>query len=169
MKNILLACFLLAGLQAASQEQLKWMTFDEAIAANEKNPRKLFIDVYTDWCGWCKVMDKQTFADSAVVAMMNKYFYPVKLNAESKAKIKFMDHEFGYNGQYRAHELAVAILKGQMSYPSTVFMNEKNLVITVVPGFLKPADILPILVFMGEGRYETQTWEEFMKEYQAKK
>ena len=169
MKKILLAMFLLAGLQAASQEQIKWMSFEEAVTANEQNPKKIFIDVYTDWCGWCKVMDKQTFSDSAVIITMNKYFYPVKFNAESKAKISFGGQNFAFNARNRAHDLAVNLLRGQMSYPSTVYMDGKNRVITAVPGFLKPKDIIPILIYMGEGLYETQQWEEFQKEYSAKK
>ncbi|MDR2564265.1 MAG: DUF255 domain-containing protein [Prevotellaceae bacterium] len=169
MKKIFLAIFLLVGLQAASQTQLKWMSFEEAVAANEQNPKKIFIDVYTDWCGWCKVMDKQTFTDSAVIAAMNKYFYPVKFNAQSRTKIKFSGQDFGFNARNNAHDLAVALLRGQMSYPSTVYMDGKNRVITAVPGFQKPENIMPILIYMGEGLYETQPWEEFQKEYQARK
>ena len=34
-------------------QKIKWMGFEEAVALGEKQPKKLFIDVYTNWCGWC--------------------------------------------------------------------------------------------------------------------
>ena len=68
---------------------LKWYTWEEAVELNKTKPKKMFVDVYTDWCGWCKKMDKSTFADPAVAAYLAENFYPVKLNAEQKADIQF--------------------------------------------------------------------------------
>ena len=77
----LVALMMLSSLTTTAQE-IQWMTWDQAIAKNNENPRKIMIDVYTDWCGWCKRMDKSTFVDTAVVNYVNKHFYAVKFNAE---------------------------------------------------------------------------------------
>ncbi len=78
---LLFLSFALNG-AAQAQEQIQWMKFEEAVAANANNPKMILVDVYTDWCGWCKKMDKDTFTDPRVVAHLKKNFYAVKLNAE---------------------------------------------------------------------------------------
>ena len=80
---------------AQAQEQIQWRKFEEAIAANEENPKMILVDVYTDWCGWCKKMDKETFTDPRVIAHFQKNFYAVKLNAEdTNRKFSFMGKTF---------------------------------------------------------------------------
>src|SRR4249919_2233805 len=60
-------------------KEVNWMSIDDVQVAMKKQPRKVWIDVYTDWCGWCKRMDKTTFSDPNVIRYMNKHFYAVKL------------------------------------------------------------------------------------------
>ncbi|WP_332912621.1 thioredoxin family protein [Algoriphagus boritolerans] len=80
---------------ANAQDQINWLKFEEAIAANAKSPKMLLVDVYTDWCGWCKKMDKDTFTDPKVIAYINSNFYPVKMNAEdTKRTFEFMGKEY---------------------------------------------------------------------------
>ena len=66
---------------------VKWMTFKEAFEANKKTPKPFLIDVYTDWCGWCKRMMATTYSNPAIAAYVNQNFYPVKFNAETKDSI----------------------------------------------------------------------------------
>ena len=71
------------GEQTSPEEvAIKWYTWDEAIALNAKNPKKIFIDLYTEWCGYCKKMDANTFKDPEVAKYMNEHFYAVKFDAE---------------------------------------------------------------------------------------
>ena len=127
----------------AVQETIKWITFEEAIKATRENPKKIFIDVYTGWCGWCKVMDKNTFADSAVAAYMNQNFYMVKFDAESKSTVRYNDHDFKFMPEYKSHELAISLLQGQMSYPSYVILNEKEQIQGIEKGYMEKAVFLP--------------------------
>lgn len=116
---------------------IKWMTFEEALAANQKEQRKIFIDVYTDWCGWCKVMDKKTFTDQTVIDYMNEHYYAVKFNAEKEDPIVFQGKNFELvdGGRRPIHTLAYAMLDGQLSYPSYVYFNESVQRITISKGF----------------------------------
>lgn len=149
-----------------SADKIKWYTFEEAVALNEKAPKKMYIDVYTDWCHWCKVMDKKTFTDPKVAAYMNENFYPVKLNAEQKEVIKFQGKDFEWveAGRRGIHMLAYSLLEGKASYPSFVYLNEKYERIMTSPGFKEPAQLMPELKFAAEEHYKTTSWQE----YQAK-
>src|SRR5436189_3917103 len=94
---------------------VKWMTFEEAVEKSKTEKRKIFIDVYTDWCGWCKVMDKNTFPDPEVAKLLNEKFYPVKLDAEQTADITFHGTTFKFvaMGNKGVHQLAAALLNNQ--------------------------------------------------------
>ncbi|TXK28417.1 DUF255 domain-containing protein [Pontibacter qinzhouensis] len=152
-----------ANKTAAPAETIQWLTIEEAAAKQKKEPRKIVIDVYTDWCGWCKKMDKGTFADPAVAAYINKNYYAVKLDAEGKKPITLNGHTYKFNPEYKSHELAVALLQGQMSYPTTVYLNEKMEMLSPVPGYLDAAAFSKILRFFGDNHYKNSSWQEYEK------
>jgi thioredoxin-related protein len=135
-KNIgilLVAVLLSFGVKA--QDQIKWLKFEEAIAANAKNPKMLLVDVYTDWCGWCKKMDKETFTDPKVIAHINSNFYAVKMNAEdTKRKFDFMGKEYT--------EATMAAAMRVRSYPNFVIIEPKLQNIAQLPGYRQPEAFL---------------------------
>jgi len=96
----------------APAEEIRWYTWAEAAELSKTAPKKIFIDLYTDWCGWCKKMDKSTFVDPSVVKYLNENFYPVKFNAERKDAIVFNETTFEYikSGRRGVHQLAYALL-----------------------------------------------------------
>ncbi len=145
-------------------EGLKHYSIEEAIELSKTKPKKMVVDVYTDWCGWCKKMDKTTYLDKTLIKQMNEDFYFVKLNAEQEETIYFKDKAFEYLPQYKANEMAVALLSGKMSYPSTVFLDEEMNLLTVVPGYLTVKDLSPILTYFGKNKHKKMKWDEFMKE-----
>ncbi len=157
---------------AFSQEtmsQVKWYSMQEALELNKTNPKKFFIDVYTDWCHYCKLMDQNTFSDTSVAKYLNQHYYPVKFNAEGKDTIRFADKIFvnQNNGGRSPHDFAVALLQGKLSYPSVAFLNEQNQMLTVVPGYRTPDQVSPILVFLAEDHYKTISFDDFMKTYKG--
>jgi thioredoxin-related protein len=143
---------------------LHWITFEQAVALQAKAPKKVLVDVYTDWCGWCKKMDKHTYTDENVIKNLSENYYLVRLNAEQKEDILYKDKIFKYKSEYKANELAVSLLNGQMSYPSTVFLDENMNMLTIVPGYLTPKDLNPILKYFGENIYKQKSWKEFESE-----
>lgn len=144
-----------------SDNEIKWISFEQAVELQKTKPKKIIVDVYTDWCGWCKKMDKNTYTDAEIIRQIEANFYFVKLNAEQKEEIKYKDKVFTFKQEYKANELAVSLLNGQMSYPSTVFLDEDMNLLTVVPGYLTPKDLNPILKYFGENIYKEKNWKEY--------
>lgn len=173
---IALSAFIVVNNPAApaqqDTDQIKWLSFEDAVKQNTKKPKKILIDVYTDWCGWCKVMDKQTFSDPIIIQYVNANYYAVKLNAEMREKITFNGEEFNFvlsnpNSNKGYHELAASLLDGKLSYPSTVVLDEKFNRIGLVPGFLKPNVFDQMIKYYGGDHHTKTPFEEFTKNYQS--
>lgn len=176
MKKLLLLVALALGLQAYAQEEKKeakakinWMSMEEAEEAAQKEPRKLLIDVYTDWCGWCKRMDQTTFQNPQIVEYVNENYYAVKLDAEQKDSIRFKDHTFKFVDQGRRgyHELAAALLNGKMSYPNIVYMDENLNLISAVPGFQNAKNFEKIINYIAEDEFKETPFEEYVKNFES--
>ncbi len=160
-------------------KNVKWMTFEEAIEATTaatkagKKPKKIFMDIYTDWCGWCKKMDAETFERPEIAAYLNANFYPVKFDAEQKEPIEFAGKTFKFipNGRRGYHELAAALLGGKMSYPTVIFahFNKNNFeLLQRVPGYLDIPTFDMIMHYLAEEHYATTSWEDYQKKYKTK-
>ena len=149
---------------AQENELVKWYTIEEVQDLVKNEPRKIYIDMYTDWCGWCKVMDKKTFTDESVAEHLNTNFYAVKFDAEGKDNVSFKDQTFKFvaQGSRGYHELAAALMQGKMSYPTSVFLDENLNIIAPLPGYQKPEQLNPILEFIGENHYKTTNYEQFL-------
>ncbi|MEL6274258.1 MAG: thioredoxin family protein [Bacteroidota bacterium] len=132
----------------------------------DKKPKKLFVDLYTQWCGYCKKMDRQTFSDPLVAKYLNEHFYPVKFDAEQREALRYADHTFKYDpkrGRNGTHALAFALLDGNLQYPSLVYLDEKQKRIAISPGF-KPADsFLRELRFFGDNHYKVMDYETYKR------
>jgi thioredoxin-related protein len=151
-----------AGIFAQQTSGVKWYTVEEAERLAKTSPRPLFIDTYTDWCSWCKKLDKETFAHPQIVEILNNKFYAVKFDAEGKEDVKFKGQTFKNDGKNgRTHQLAISLLQGKMGYPSVVFLNEKIELLTVAPGFRTAKDMEPLLLYFADKVYLTKTYEEF--------
>jgi len=152
-------------------EKIKWLSFKEAYALNKKNPKKIFIDVYTDWCGWCKRMDATTFSDPVIAKNMNKYYYAVKLDAEMSDTVVFNNTTFvnpNPGMQRSTHQLAYALLNGKLGYPTCVFLDEKFGMIQPISSYLSPDALEPILAYIGGNHMEKKvTWEAFQKTFKS--
>jgi thioredoxin-related protein len=154
---------------AAAGSKVLWMTFSEAVEKSKTSKRPIFIDVYTDWCGWCKVMDKNTFSDPKVADMLNQKFYAVKFDAEQREDIVFNGQTFKFvaNGRSGYHELAAALLNNKLSYPTVVFLDENFAMISPVPGYRQAPEFHMIAQFVSGGHYKSTTLENWKKDYKS--
>ncbi|KAA9332837.1 thioredoxin family protein [Adhaeribacter soli] len=156
-----LAAFRFSDKDKKEKDPINWISIEEAEKLSKKQPRKIVIDVYTDWCGWCKKMDQSTFADEKVAKYVNKNFYAVKLDAESKEDIVLNGKTYRFNPRYKAHELAVELLQGKMGYPSTIYLDEKFNMLTPVMGYYDSKEFEKLLRYYGEDHHKKMAYEEF--------
>jgi thioredoxin-related protein len=170
---LLFGFLFLASRPAAPEEttEMRWYTFEEVVKIKENNPndtKPVFIDVYTDWCGWCKRMDATTFKNQQVQAALGDMYYAVKLDGEARRDITVQGKTYKYVAQGRRgyHELAAALLQGKLSYPTMVLLDEDMNLIQPLPGYKKAQDLLPILHFIGTKKYQSQSWEDFLASWQ---
>jgi len=151
--------FVSAG-KTGDQSGINWISMEEAERLARQNPKKIFVDFYTDWCGWCKRMDEVTFSHPQIISYINANYYAVKLNAEQAEPISFRGQVYvneNPTGRRSSHNFARAVLQGRMSYPSVAFFDEDLNLITAIPGFREPKQFEPILVFFNEDHYKVDT------------
>ena len=161
----------MTDLAASDHAKVNWLTIEEAQDKFNEEPRAIFVDVYTDWCGWCRRMESETFSHPHIAEMLNTYFYPVKLNAEQEEPIVFMGvtYENENIGQRRAtHSFAIALLQGQMSYPSVAFFDDNMQLVTAIPGFRPPKNMEAVLAFFKDEVYkESPNLQEFINSFEG--
>lgn len=172
MKRFILTLLFLVGvISTGTSQEIKWMSMNDALEAQKKAPKKIFLDAYTVWCGPCKLLDKNTFSNKDVANYINKNYYPVKFNAEGTEEIKYREHTFtnpnydpNRKGRNSQHDFARAMkITG---YPSLVFFDEKGNLIGPIPGYRTPHQLeLFLKLFVGEDYKKINTPEAF-KEYQ---
>lgn len=158
---------------AQNNSEVNWVSFEEAIELNKKESKKILVDVYTNWCGWCKKMEATTYKDPAIVDYINKNYYAVKLNAERKDTVKLGEQIFvnkNPEGKRSPHDLAISLLNGKMGYPSTVLLDENvQLLNPPISGYLDASSIEPILHYFGDNVYSKKevSWEDYQKTFKG--
>ena len=172
MKNTVIFIFIvLMTFSASIAQDINWMTFDEALAAQDKNPKKIMMDVYTNWCGPCKMLDKNTFGNEDVIDYVNKNFYAVKFNAEGNEVVTYNNKTFS-NPDYKAelknrrnsaHQLSRYL--NVSAYPTIVFFDEDSKVIAPIRGYQKPQQIELYLKMFSTDKYKELTTQDAFNNY----
>ena len=174
MKNLIFTLILSSLLftskaQAVNEhagQKIQWMTLEQAFAATQKEPRKIMVDVYTGWCGWCKVMDQRTFPNDKVASYVSEKFYAVKLDAEMKDTVTIGTQKYIWQNGY--NQAGVALLQGKMSFPTIVYLDEKFNMIQPVPGFQEAQQFHQVITFFGDNHYKKGDWDKYQKDIYPK-
>ena len=157
--------FFSAGKAPVNGEKMVWMTLKEAQEAMLKEKRPILIDLYTDWCGWCKVMDKKTYTNPRVIAYLQANFYAVKLNAETREAVNWNEKTYNYNAANRTNDFALFLTYGRLSYPTTVIIPTDNSGPQPVPGYLEPKDLELVVRYFGDGKFGKQPFDAYQKAF----
>jgi thioredoxin-related protein len=204
MKHILRSIAILIGLGFISsfiisdnKEEhgpVNWITFQEAVKKCKTKPKPILIDIYTTWCGPCKMLSKNTFGNEKIAKYMNENFYCVKFDAEMRDTVKFTmmipdtlrdknnaikkigekPQEYVFVNPYPAtvsrttHQFAASILQGyQIAFPSVVFLSKEVKRLDVLQGYFPPEQFEPIVKFYGSESYDKIKWEEYQKTFKS--
>jgi thioredoxin-related protein len=180
MRTLLLSLALapLGALAQTPAKAIQWISIEEAQARTKKVPKPIFVDVYTNWCGPCKMLDRNTFSDPRLADYVNKHFYPVKFNAESGEPVMWKGQKLenpDYNaalagGRNGTHHLTyhIANVNGRIAYPTVVYIDPDLNVLAPVQGYMTPEQMEPILTYFGEGHYKTTDYQAFMGTFKGK-
>lgn len=158
---------------SAPSAEIQWVSIEEAAALAQQDGKKILVDVYTDWCGWCKRMDKTTYQDAKIAEYINQNYHAVKFNAEQKGDITVGGVTYKYlpnAGRRGVHELAAKMLNGRMSYPATIFFEPNLSIITNVPGYQQAGDMIVILSFLAEDAFKKDIpFDTYQKTFKGRK
>lgn len=143
------------AVEEAKPLTLTWLSYNEGLALAEKENKYVLIDFYTDWCGYCKKMDKETYSKEEVKKFLNENFVVVKVNAES-------DNKVIENGK-EITERELAKLYQVSGYPATWFLESNHSRIASLPGYVTTEQFIPVLSYIGEGWYKSITFKEYSK------
>lgn len=145
--------------QETSTGEIEWIDISKAFELAPETGKIVLIDFYTDWCGWCKRMDKTTYSDSTVVAYISERFHATKVNPEKSGEIKLMDET--YSPRQFAQGMQVR------GYPATCLIiheegEEKPIAVPLRAGYIAADQMMLYLRFYGENAYKTMTFQEFV-------
>ena len=164
---------LLSSISLGAQT-INWVSMDEALILQEKAPKSIMIDMYTAWCGPCKLLDKNTFTNKDLIAFVNTHYYAVKFNAEGNDTVNYKEQVF-VNPNYdpkkakrrnSSHQFSQYL--GVRAYPTIVFLGENGEVIAPIPGYqTAPKLELYLQLFKDESYKKMNNQEAFNAYYQS--
>lgn len=174
-KVVVFLAFLSISTTSILAQSVKWHSFEEALRLNAERAesglatKKIFVDVYTDWCGWCKRMDATTFAHPVIAEKLNSDWIAVKFNAERKDTIVISGQAFvnENQGTRSTHQLAQILLNGKMSYPSYLLIDETGKPIQVIAGYQEGQQFEMVLEFFSSNAYLDTSFEDFQKTFKG--
>ena len=176
MKNLLVVVIFFSSIfiSIAQGNEINWMSLEDAVEAQNKEPRKIIMDMYTTWCGPCKLLDKNTFGNNDVATYINNNYYAVKFNAEGNTNVTFKEkvysnpnYDASKRGRNSRHQLAVFL--GVNAYPTIIFLDENGGLIAPIKGYHNPNQLEIFLKLFASNKYKEvitkEQWEQYQKEF----
>lgn len=162
-------------------DSVAWMPLADVNKIVEKNIKKdkvkedklIIVDFYTDWCGWCKRLDSDTYSNAEVANLMNTLFYPVKFDAEGRDSVQFANKTYAFipRGTRGTNAFAIEMAtrsNGKIGYPTITIISPMGEKIAVEAGYKDAAKMTVFLTYYGEGHYKTKDFATFQAEYAQK-
>jgi len=138
----------------AGAGSVAWMTWDQAMTAAQPEGKFIVVDVYTDWCHWCKVMAEKTYTDRAVADLMGEKFVAVQLNAERANPVNYQGKAYT--------EMELARNFNVSGYPTTIFLASDGTVLETIPGYIEAPVFKKILEYFNSGSYKNMNLDQYL-------
>lgn len=153
-----------------SSEDIQWVSFAQLEQVMKKQPKYIFIEVETDWCVYCKMLNKTTFTKNKVITALNQDFYALKLNAEHPQEIRFGGQKYPFITQSNGKGIqGLALALKAQSYPSLLILSPDYQILHRHNGYIKAKKLAPLLSYLGKEKYKKQSWKEFILEYKKQR
>lgn len=149
------------------KETLNWLSLEEVEANMKIKKKAVLIDLYTDWCGWCKVMDKKTYSNQQVIKYIEENFYPVKIDAETSKSLQWKSKIYNYDQKYKVNTFALYLTNGQLSFPTTIILPADDSAPQVIPGYLKVPEMELILRYFGDDHFGKTAFDNYRNSFSA--
>lgn len=140
----------------AGAHAVEWKSWNAGLSAAASARRPVVVDVYTDWCRWCRQMEREVYGRADVEQYLASRFVTVKLNAESSEPVSYQGRSLTARALASSFDVS--------GYPTTIFLSADGGHLVNVPGYVEPGKFLMLLRYIGDGHLERGVkWDEFTK------
>ena len=147
-------CLSVAPIAQAADPPIAWRGWDAGLQEAKRLNRPVLVDVYTQWCGWCKRMDRDVYSRREVREYLGSNFVTVKIDAESSDPARYEGHSYTLR--------SLAGFFRVTGYPTTLFLKSNGEHLVNVPGYVEADKFLLVLRYIGDGHLDRgETWEDY--------
>jgi thioredoxin-related protein len=152
--------------RGAGAGRIEWMSLEQAAGSLEKEKRPVLIDLYTDWCGWCRQMDRKTYSNRQVEQYIREKFYPVRMDAESRSAVSWNGRSYSFDPGSRTNSFAVYLTHGRLEFPTTIIIppGEEP---QAIPGYMEPRELELLVKYFGEGNNRKISFGDYQKSFKG--
>jgi thioredoxin-related protein len=152
---------------AMAQDEIQWVSLEEALQRGPEERKKIMVDIHTERCRWCIIMNDKTYRHPEVVRYVNQHYIAARFNAEDNGPIQYKGKTYNMTrqGKRNCHELAIEIMRGRISYPTIVFLDEQLNVIQPLPGYRDAEQYLMVLRYYAENHHYHTPWNKYLERH----
>lgn len=141
-----LVAVLVVPAEATRAPGVTWQGWNRGLDEARRTGRPVLVDVYTDWCGWCRRMEAEVYSRPEIREYLSTRFVAVRINAEASDAARYEGRAF------TSRTLAARF--GVSGYPTTVFLRPDGQHLVNVPGYMGGERFLQVLRYIAEGHME---------------
>lgn len=178
---LLLTCALAPAAQAQPRDTVReappavqWVNFEAGLKMASASGKHIMVDVYTDWCGYCKKLDAETYAEEGVRRILAESYVSVKLKGDSSRKLKvigqalddggktllqFVPSDTGGTSEVALSRMALRV----RGFPTIAFLAPDGRLITKWDGYINAERFTQMINFIKDDLYEVMTFNDYLE------